>query len=391
MCVPIAALAIASRAQKLESLGILAGGIAHDFNNLLTGVLGNASLARMDVPSSSPAAQPLSQIETTAHRAAELCQQMLAYAGKGKFVTTQLDLSTLVEEMAQLLEVSISKTAVLKLDLARNLPAVRADPTQIRQVTMNLITNASDAMGDGSGVIAITTGTMNCDRQYLNTTHLGEELKDGTYVFLEVRDTGCGMDQETQAKMFDPFFSTKFTGRGLGMAATLGIVRGHHGAIKIYSELGSGTTTKVLLPASEQPAATPKAHNALDPSWRGSGTVLIVDDEKVIRDLGARILGRQGFEVLKAESGAQALELFRAHTEEIAVVLLDLTMPGLSGEETFRELRRIRPDVRVILSSGYNEQDAIDRFVGEGLAGFLKKPYSNADLVRKFADVLQLS
>jgi signal transduction histidine kinase/ActR/RegA family two-component response regulator len=384
-------------AQKLESLGILAGGIAHDFNNLLMAILGNADLAMDELSPHAPARDNIKEIEKAAKRAAELSRQMLAYSGKGRFVVEPVDLNEFVEEMAHLLEVSISKKAVLKYNFSNNLPSIDCDATQIRQIIMNLITNASEAIGDKSGVIAMSTGAMECDRAYLDGVDeimragLNEPLPEGLYVYLEVADTGCGMDAETTQKVFDPFFTTKFTGRGLGMAAVLGIVRGHRGAIKIYSEVAKGTTFKVLFPASGLPAnsdALKRRDIDRSEEWQGRGTVLIADDEETIRAVGKQMLGRMGFDVLTAGDGREAIELFQDRTDDIVCILLDLTMPHVDGEQAFRELRRIRPDVIVILCSGYNEQDATQRFAGKGLAGFIQKPYNMAELRGKLMEVL---
>ncbi len=367
-------------AQKLESLGVLAGGIAHDFNNLLTGILGHADLALLELSPLSPARDSIRQIETSARRAAELTRQMLAYSGRGKFVIQAVQIHEVVEEMSHLLEISISKKCVLKYHFAENLPAIEADVTQLRQVVMNLIINASEAIGDKSGAIVVSTGAMECDRNYLAGSYLDEDLPEGVYVYLEVADTGSGMTPETLARIFDPFFTTKFTGRGLGLAAVLGIVRGHRGAIKVYSEPGRGTTFKVLFPASSRPAQTGTARVAEPESWHGQGLILVVDDEETVRTLAKRMLERLGFTVLLASDGQEAVEIFRQHAADIQAVLLDMTMPHMDGEEAFRELRRIRSDVCVVLSSGYNEQDATNRFAGKGLAGFIQKPYRLEDL-----------
>ena len=360
-------------AQKLESLGVLAGGIAHDFNNILMVVIGNAELALMRINKESPAVENLHRIEQAAVRAADLAKQMLAYSGKGKFVVENLDLNILLQEMLHMLEVSISKKAVLRLNQYASLPPVEADATQLRQIIMNLVINASEAIGDKSGVIAITTGCMDCDRSYLKGVWLDENLIDGLYVYLEIADSGCGMDKETMAKLFDPFFTTKFTGRGLGMAAVLGIVRGHKGAIKVYSEPGKGTSFKILLPASGKPSELFN-HVRRHDGWQGSGTVLLVDDEETVRGIGAEMLKELGFTTITANDGRQALEIFKA-TPDISIVILDLTMPHMDGEQCFRELRQFKPDVKVIMSSGYNEQEVTQRFVGKGLAGFVQKPY----------------
>ncbi|GAB6083317.1 hypothetical protein JCM30471_22310 [Desulfuromonas carbonis] len=365
--------------QKLESLGVLAGGIAHDFNNILMTVIGNADLALMRLPAESPAVNNLKQIGEAAGKAADLAGQMLAYSGRGKFVIESIDLNRLIETMMHMLEVSITKKAVLRFDFSQQLPAVEGDATQLRQVIMNLVINASEAIGERSGVIAISTGAMDCDHSYLRDTWLDEGLAAGLYVFFEIADTGCGMDQETIQRIFDPFFSTKFTGRGLGMAAVLGIVRGHKGAIKVYSEPGQGTTFKVLLPACALPPETGQEDTPVE-EWQGSGQVLLVDDEETVRAVGKMMLQELGYEVITAADGREALELFKAHREEIVLVLMDLTMPHMGGEDAFRELRRLDPQLKVIITSGYNEQEVALRFVGKGLTGFLQKPFRLAVL-----------
>ena len=376
-------------AQKLESLGLLAGGIAHDFNNLLTSILGYSDLALLALPADSLPRNFIEEVVKGARRAAELTQQMLAYSGKGRFVVQPLVLSTLVEDTSRLLEVSISKKCVLKYNFTPNLPTVEADASQLRQIVMNLVINASEAIGDRSGVVAITTGAMHCDRAYLTETYLDESLPEGLYVYLEVADTGCGMSEETRAKIFDPFFTTKFTGRGLGLAAVLGVVRGHRGALKVYSELGKGTTFKVLFPASTQPVLTEPVTGTGAEAWRGSGTVLVVDDEEEVRGLARFMLAAMGFDVLTAADGREGVALFRTEAERIRLVLLDMTMPHLDGAETFRELRRIRGDVRALLSSGYNEQAATNTFAGKGLAGFIQKPYGFKELQAAVRKVLE--
>ena len=373
-------------AQKLESLGVLAGGIAHDFNNILMVIMGNADLALMRINKESPAVDNLHKIELAAARAADLAKQMLAYSGKGKFMIEHLDLNHLLEDMLHMLEVSISKKAVLRFNLHQPLPQVEADATQMRQIIMNLIINASEAIGDKSGIIAVTTGCMDCDRSYLKDVWLDENLTDGLYVYLEIADTGCGMDKETMSKLFDPFFTTKFTGRGLGMAAVLGIVRGHKGAIKVYSEAGKGTSFKVLLPASDRPAELFNGESHKD-DWKGCGTVLLVDDEETVRGIGVEMLKELGFAAVTANDGREALEIFRSNPE-ITFVIMDLTMPHMDGEQCFRELRLLNPNVKVIMSSGYNEQEVTQRFVGKGLAGFVQKPYKLSVLKEAIRDMV---
>ena len=372
--------------QKLESLGVLAGGIAHDFNNILMAVIGHCELAQRRLTTESPAMAHLRQINLAAGRAADLANQMLAYSGKGKFVVEAINLTQVIVEMEDILAVSVSKKATLRYDLSQNIPSVEADATQLRQIVMNLAINASDAIGDKNGVIAISTGVMECDRSYLQEIWLDKDLPAGRYVYLEVADTGCGIDAKTVNRIFDPFFSTKFTGRGLGMAAVLGIVRGHRGAIKVYTEPGCGSTFKVLLPASSLPATSQQPEAAPAP-LNGSGLVLLVDDEATVINIGCEMLADFGFETLIARNGQEAIEIFRERHHEIKFVLMDLTMPQVGGEEAFRELRRIDPKVKVIICSGYNEQEVSQKFVGKGLAGFLKKPYLLDSLQRMIQQV----
>jgi len=374
--------------QKLESLGILAGGIAHDFNNLLTAIMGNASLAQLQMPEGFPARQNLVNIEKTSIRAAGLCRQMLAYSGRGQLVVQDVALNSLVDETAQLINVSINKKIALKFNLAAQLPCIQADPSQIQQVIMNLVINASEAIGDNSGVINITTGVMNADTRYISQTYLAPNFPSGNYVFLEVSDTGCGMTPDVKAKIFDPFFTTKFTGRGLGLAAVLGIMRGHKGSLKVYSEPGRGSSFKLLLPCNDAKTTSPKTVTASS-SWRGQGTILVVDDEESVRIVTARMLENFGFSVLKACDGREGVETFRKNSGDIQAVVLDMTMPRLNGDEAFREIRRINPAARVLLMSGYNEQDATDRFAGKGLAGFLQKPFRQDDLRDKLRMILE--
>ncbi len=375
--------------QKLESLGVLAGGIAHDFNNILTAILGNADLAQMEISPLSPAVPRIDAINKAALRAAGLAQQMLAYSGRGKFVSEDIEINELVEEMGHILAVAISKKVVLRYHMAENLPLIDADAAQIRQVVMNLITNATEAIGECSGVVTVTTGLIDCSKGYLNETFAYDDLKTGLYVFVEVADTGCGMNADTKSKLFDPFFTTKFTGRGLGMAAVLGIVRGHQGAVKVYSEPGKGSTFKLLLPALGRPASKIN-HQIKENSngWQGRGTILLVDDEETIRALGKEMLNMLGFTVLVAEDGRQALAVFQTNRSDIVAVILDMTMPHMDGVEAYRELRQIDKDVKVVVASGYSENDISERFAGKGLAGVIQKPFQFSDLREKLKQVL---
>jgi len=374
--------------QRLESLGVLAGGIAHDFNNLLTVIMGNAALANKHTTENTEAKHFISNIESTSERAASLCKQMLAYSGKGKFIVKPVQLGELVEDMSQLLMVSIAKNIVMRFDLNKQIPAVDADVTQMQQIIMNLVINASEAIGERSGSIAIATGVVRADKAYLTSTFIDEDLPEGLYVYLEVSDTGVGMDETTKKRLFDPFYTTKFTGRGLGMAAVLGIVRGHHGAIKVYSELGKGSTFKVLLPCSSEKSVAISHELAAMDGWRGGGTVLVVDDEETIREVISSMLNDIGFDVLTASDGLEGVEMYRTHEKNITAVILDMTMPRMGGEDAFTEMCRINPKVKVILSSGYNQQDATSRFAGKGLAGFLQKPYMPIALARTLKQIL---
>jgi PAS domain S-box-containing protein len=370
------------QSQKLESLGVLAGGIAHDFNNLLTAVLGYASLARLDVAGRDYSAldEYLDKIERAGHRAADLCRQMLAYAGRGQFAVRPTPLNPLVEEMGGLLAASVSKKAVLRFNLDPAGPVVDCDATQIRQVVMNLITNASDAVEDRSGVVTVTTGVVDADAAYLREVS-ADDLPPRRYAYLEVSDTGCGMTDEVKARLFEPFFTTKFTGRGLGLSAVLGIVRGHGGAVKVYTQVGKGTTFKVLLPTTDDaPPADPGPDEADRPFGRGR-LVLVVDDEEDVRVLARKLLTRAGFAVEVAADGRAGVDAFRARPDDFALVLLDLTMPRLDGAAAFRELRQVRRGVRVILASGYAADEATVGFEGKGLAGFVRKPFRSQELL----------
>jgi signal transduction histidine kinase len=367
--------------QKLESLGVMAGGIAHDFNNLLTAILGHADLALLSLSPTVPARHNLEEIVKASRRAADLCQQLLAYTGKGRFVIEPIQFDELIEEMVHLLRTIISKRVILNLNLHRHLPRIEGDPSQIRQVLMNLVMNASEAIGDMSGVVTISTGVTFCDRGFLRDTYLDDDLCEGHYVTLDVSDTGCGMDRETRERIFEPFFSTKFTGRGLGMSAVLGILRSHRGAVNVYSEPGKGTEFRMFFPVStmvEGPVSL-KQHPRGE-EWLGTGKVLLVDDEQTVLDVAGRMLEMLGFSVETAFDGFDALEVFKRKRDEIKCVLLDLTMPRMSGEEAFRELRSLAPDLPVVLSSGYSEIEVASRFSVTAVSGFIQKPYRFSEL-----------
>ncbi len=377
------------QAQKLESLGVLAGGIAHDFNNLLMGVLGNADMARSTLSPTAPAHTYLLSIETAARRAADLSNQLLAYSGRARFVVEPIDLSSVVKEMVHLVEVSVSKKAAVQYDLPAGLPAIEGDATQIRQIALNLITNASDAIGEQAGIISVSTGVMECDAEYLSAGDVSDNAEEGIYCYIEVADSGCGMDSETLDRIFDPFFTTKFTGRGLGLAAVLGIVRGHKGVIKVRTAPGKGSTIRVLFPATRRQAEASATQDTASDKWRGEGTVLLVDDESVVRSVTKKMLERIGFNVITASDGEEAVAAFERHADELKLVLLDMAMPRMGGDEAFQKIRQIRSDARVIISSGYDEQEATKKLVGQGLAGFIQKPYSLTSLAAQIRQAFE--
>jgi PAS domain S-box-containing protein len=371
--------------QKLESLGVLAGGVAHDFNNLLVGILGNASLALDSMPSSSPDRPLLDEVVRASERAADLTKQLLAYAGKGRFVVAPADLSALIREITALIHASISKNVQLRLYLKEGLPSIEADSAQLQQLVMNLIINGAESIGGQSGSVVVTTGAQEVDDFYIRSVYSGHDIEPGKYVTLEVRDTGSGMDEATIGKIFDPFFTTKFLGRGLGLAAALGIVRGHRGAIKVYSETGKGSTFKVLFPASEQASASNRDASP-ERDLTGEGVVLVVDDEDVVRRAVKTALQRYGYSVALAENGQDGVDLFREMHERVSAIILDMTMPVMGGEEALTHIQEINPKVPVILSSGFNEVEAIQRFTGKGLAGFIQKPYTASTLATKLKE-----
>jgi len=370
-------------AQRLESLGVLAGGIAHDFNNLLASIMGYASLAAMDLPEDSRARRSVDQVLVAAKTAADLTQQMLAYSGRGTFLLEPVHLTQLIESVIRLLESTISKKATLRLRLAHDLPSIQADASQIRQVVMNLITNAAESLSDRPGTVEVTTGVERAELGQLPAISPGHVLPAGDYVYLEVRDTGCGMDEETLGKIFDPFFTTKFTGRGLGLAAVLGIIRGHHGSIQVESKPNQGTVFRVIFPAIEADFLPEvEALKELE-AWHAEGVVLVVDDQPGVRELAQTILERVGLTVLTASDGKRAVDVFEEHRDEIHAVLLDLNMPGMDGAEVFWHMSQVAPGIRVVLCSGYNEQDVTTKLHGLTPAGFLRKPYHPSDLLNR--------
>ena len=374
--------------QRLESIGVLAGGVAHKFNNLLTSIMGYASMACMEVAKSSRARDHLGHVLSAAKSAADLTQQILAYSGRGQFVLEALEVSQIVVGTTRLLESIVSKKAAVTLDLAPELPHVEADASQVRQVLINLANNASDALGDHSGEIAIRTGLVWAEAGELPSLQSGHMVPAGFYVYLEVADTGSGMDAETLSKIFDPFFTTKFTGRGLGLPAVMGIVRAHRGSIRVMSIVGQGTAVRVFFPVREDREPQAVEAPASDTiAWQNTGTVLVVDDEESIRHLASTVLEGAGLTVFLASDGNEALSVFREHAADIHAVLLDLTMPGMDGAEVFQHINQLRPEVRVVLCSGYNENEVSERLGEQRPAAFLRKPYHPRELLNLLGTV----
>ncbi len=362
-------------AQKLESLGVLAGGIAHDFNNLLTAILANLNLAEDQLAEDSSARRQLLSAEKATLKAAELTRQMLAYSGKGRFVVRTHDLNAVVRELADLLQASIGKNVRMSFSLEAELPLMEADEVQIQQVILNLVTNASDAIGSQQGDIRIATTSMQLDEASLAGPLANQGLHPGLYVALEVSDTGSGMTPEIRSRIFDPFFTTKVKGHGLGLSAILGILQGHHAGLEVASEPGVGSRFRFYFP-SAQGTAVAQEVPVEGPTQSFSGLVLLVDDEEAILDVGRQALQRLGFEVETAVDGLEAVDRFSRRPEAYSLALVDLTMPRMNGRECFHVLRVLRPDLPVLLSSGYSEQESVKDFLGEGLAGFIQKPYT---------------
>ena len=387
-------------AQKLESLGVLVGGIAHEFNNLLQAVVGNASLALMQVPDESPLCAVLREIERAGERAADLTGQMFAYSGKSQLVVHPLRLDTMIQEMTDLLRAAVSKKADLQLDLE---PAtIVGDAAHVGQVVMNLITNASEALEGNPGLIVIRTGIRSADATHLHYAFAQDELPAGPCGFVEVEDNGCGMSEETLARVFDPFFTTKFTGRGLGLAAALGIVRGHRGVIKVASTPGR-TVFELLFPCATSAAPETASEKALEtasekterddaslvtPPIRGREALLVIDDEPSVRIFAQRVLERVGFTVLTAANGREGLQEFERRRQEIVAVLLDLTMPQLDGVDLLHELHAVAPDTPVLVMSGYSEHEVSMRLAGAAVGGFIQKPFQSRELLARMFQLL---
>ncbi len=375
------------QAQKIESLGILAGGIAHDFNNLLMVIIGNAELLLSDLAENSPLRLSTQGILKASQRAAELSRSMLTYAGRSSVTIHPLDLNNLLRNMGNLLAVSIPSRIAIEYDCAADLPEIHADESQLHQMVLNLVTNAAEAIGTQAGTIHLKTGIVRLQRVDFRASYLDDNQAEGAYALLEIRDDGCGMSADVQGRMFDPFFTTKFTGRGLGLATVLGIVRSHAGTIQVKSEPGRGTRVRVFLPCPVTARRTPVAVVApvaapVVPVTQAP-VIMVVDDEEGIRQVVQAYLQKHGYKVLLAVDGVEALEVMQQNPGQIQAVILDLNMPRMGGEDTFTALRQIRPDLPVILCSGYEEEDAVRSFGGLGLSGFLHKPYETRALLAR--------
>lgn len=372
--------------QRIESLGVLAGGIAHDFNNLLMGVLGGAELALLDGPPPRIRTH-LENIKTSAVRLSELTKQLLVYSGKGTFVVKAIDMADLVNEVGRLLNVSFSKKVTLNYELAAELPTIDGDPTQIRQLVMNLVTNAVEAIGDHIGTVTVRAEALAAEQSTLDGFLFGEKLTPGRFVRLEVADSGCGIEDGALKRIFDPFFSTKDAGRGLGLAAVLGIVRSHHGAIRLRSTPGAGTTFEVLFPCGQEACSTETSANESS-SGHAAGLILVVDDEEVVRNSVRSFLAHLGYESIAARDGHEGIAALKERVADIVAVVLDLTMPRKDGRETLREMRQLAPSTPIILCSGYNNQHAVRDLSDCAPTAFLQKPFTLEQLARALEDAI---
>ncbi|MEO5961587.1 MAG: response regulator [Opitutaceae bacterium] len=368
--------------QRLEGLGVLAGGVAHDFNNILTGILASASLAALDAPGGSEMEAHLRRIEENSRRAAGLCEQLLTYAGKGQVRTSVLDLNVVLQETLELLHISVPKDAELAVELAARLPLIRGDASRLRQVFMNLVLNAAEALAEPPRRVRLLSGSCRLDAAALRGIAHPGEAAPGEFVFIEVSDTGIGMSAETIRRIFEPFYTTKFTGRGLGLCAVLGIMRHHGGALDVSSTKGSGTTFRIYLPAVADETLVAERPAAAFSARRGVGTVLVVDDEESVRFVAATALKRHGFNVVTASDGEQATAMAASSAKAFDGVLLDVTMPRMDGITALGAIREIQPEVPVVLMSGFAQGDIASRVAGMSGVTLLQKPFTVDDLVR---------
>lgn len=375
--------------QKLESLGVLSGGIAHDFNNILAIIMGNCSLAKLHEEN---AGKYIPAIEKASQRAAELCRQMMAYAGKAQFVQANVNFRAIVGEMVDMLKKTIPQNVEIRLDSSTDIPFTQGDASQLNQVIMNLIINASEAIGKEQGKISVSLTELTMNAGHSERDYNGKAISSGWYVCLEVTDNGCGMDETTKRRIFEPFYTTKFPGRGLGMSAVLGIITSHKGALQLHSKLGQGTTFKVFLPAHQ--SISDKGNDvqkALQAKWHGSGTILLVDDEDQIRHVAKELLELFGFTVIEAVNGKEALELYQKNASDITLVLTDMGMPVMDGYALLPALKRLNPKLPIIISSGFGDTDVTSRIGHDEIAGLISKPYSLDRLREALKSVLDLA
>ncbi len=374
---------------KLESLGVLAGGIAHDFNNILTGILGGVELLASESSATAAQRKICAEVSDAALRAGDLCKQMLAYSGRGKFFLSRVDLPSLAEETSALVKASVGKKATVEISVEGPVPLVEADLSQVRQVMMNLIINAAEAMENRPGRIRVRLGSGRIRPEDQKSLLVFPPEDSGDFVWIEVSDNGAGISPENLSRIFDPFYTTKVMGRGLGLAAVQGIARGHKGGLSVVSEVGHGTTFRFYLPVRDLgDAPQPKPVLAQDQDWQGAGYVLVVDDEDLVRTTTVRQIERFGFSVVGAENGRVALEAFTREPDRYRLVVLDMTMPEMDGVTTLAELQKIRPGLKVLLISGYSESEIADRFAGQELAGFLQKPFTTVQLKHSIRSIL---
>ena len=367
-------------AQRLESLGVLTGGIAHDFNNILTVILGHCYLAREDLVTGQEYKAAFQQVESASNRAADLCRQMLTYAGKNPVVQTRVNLLLLVDDVAKMLYAAIKKNVSLTLDLKQDVPNIKGDSAQIQQIIINLIINAAEAIGDANGTIKILLNKAGFFGDQAEVDTFGSFIKAGRYACLEVTDTGSGMDEVTQKRIFEPFYTTKFAGRGLGMSAIQGIIKAHEGIMLLTSSPGVGTTFKVLFPLPETSDNVATAPVTLTPSKKSVVTILLVDDEQALRNVGADLLEAMGFTVLTAQDGREACDIFYEHGREIDVIMLDLIMPVMGGIDTYHELRKTNMSIPIVICSGYGVESVAHVINNDQHAGFVHKPYKPEEL-----------
>jgi nitrogen-specific signal transduction histidine kinase/CheY-like chemotaxis protein len=374
---------------RLESIGILAGGIAHDFNNLLVGILANAGLALSEAPAGSAYESALRDVICASQRAAGLARQMLAFASKGVLNMHPVELSGLVREIAKLIDSSIPKSVELQLNLSAELLSIEADVSQMEQIVMNLVINAAQSIGEGKkGQVRVSTAMQDLSAEDLRRDYGSAQIAPGAYVVLEVVDDGSGMDEDTRGRLFDPFFTTKATGRGLGLAAVRGIIQRHHGGIRVSSTLGKGTAFQVVLPAIPQTeaASTPDAETQ---ELHGTGLILVVDDEPIVLQIIQTILELYGYQVLTAHNGEMGVQAVRDHVDELALVILDSTMPVMGGEAALGHMKALAPQLPVILASGYDALQAVSRAGEHDLAGFIRKPFTLTNLLGTVKSAIQ--